>query len=64
MRHPDQTLTRTQILDYVWSYDAEVLGTSVDVYISYLRKKLIQSGERDPITTVRGVGYRLESGDV
>jgi DNA-binding response OmpR family regulator len=64
MRHPDQTLTRAQILDYVWSYDAEVLGTSVDVYISYLRKKLIRGGQRDPITTVRGVGYRLESRDV
>lgn len=63
MRHPDQTLTRAQILDYVWSYDAEVLGTSVDVYISYLRKKLIRGGQRDPITTVRGVGYRLESRD-
>lgn len=63
MRNPGQTLTREQILDYVWSYDAEVLGTSVDVYISYLRKKLVQGGMRDPITTVRGIGYRMESSD-
>jgi DNA-binding response OmpR family regulator len=61
MRHADQTLTRGQILDYVWSYEADVLETSVDVYISYLRKKLDRSGKRDPITTVRGMGYRLES---
>jgi two-component system OmpR family response regulator len=61
LRHPDQTLTREQILDYVWSYETNVLTTSVDVYVSYLRKKLNQPGRRDPIETVRGVGYRLES---
>lgn len=61
LRHPDQTLTREQILDYVWSYETDVLTTSVDVYISYLRKKLNVPGKRDPIETVRGVGYRLES---
>jgi two-component system OmpR family response regulator len=61
LRHPDQTLAREQILDYVWSYETAVLTTSVDVYISYLRKKLNVPGRRDPIETVRGVGYRLES---
>jgi two-component system OmpR family response regulator len=61
LRHPDQILTREQILDYVWSYEADVLPSSVDVYISYLRKKLNQPGRRDPIETVRGVGYKLES---
>jgi len=64
LRHADQTLTREQILDYVWSYEADVLPTSVDVYISYLRKKLDQPGRRDPIETVRGIGYRLESARV
>jgi DNA-binding response OmpR family regulator len=33
----------------------------VDVYISYLRRKLSLPGRRDPIETVRGVGYRLEA---
>jgi two-component system OmpR family response regulator len=64
LRHADQTLTRGQILDYVWSYESDVLATSVDVYISYLRKKLNVPGRRNPIETVRGVGYRLESKDV
>jgi DNA-binding response OmpR family regulator len=36
----------------------------VDVYIAYLRRKLNASGERDPIVTVRGVGYRLEASRV
>jgi DNA-binding response OmpR family regulator len=64
LRHPGQALTRPQILDYVWSYEADVLPTMVDVYISYLRRKLEMPGRPDPIQTVRGVGYRWRDGDV
>ncbi len=64
MRHPGQTLTRQQILDYVWSYETDVQSTIVDVYVSYLLHKLNLPGQNDPITTVRSVGYRLENGDV
>jgi two-component system OmpR family response regulator len=60
VRHAGQTLTRQQILDYVWSYERDVQPTLVDVYVSYLRRKLSQPGRADPIHTVRGVGYRLE----
>jgi two-component system OmpR family response regulator len=59
MRHPNQVLSRQKILDYVWSYERDVQLTLVDVYISYLRNKLGQSGMKDPIQTRRGVGYRL-----
>ena len=61
LRNAGQTLTRQQILDYVWSYDHDVQPQMVDVYVSYLRRKLNAPGERDPIVTVRGVGYRLEA---
>ena len=64
MRHPGQALSRQQILDYVWSYERDVQPSMVDVYISYLRRKLNLSGQPDPIQTVRGIGYRLEGGDV
>jgi DNA-binding response OmpR family regulator len=60
LRHSGQTLTRQQILDHVWSYERDVQVTMVDVYISYLRRKLRVPGLPDPIATVRGVGYRLE----
>ena len=60
MRHPGQTLSRQQILDSVWTLDAAVQPQMVDVYMSYLRRKLIGPGETDPVTTVRGLGYRLE----
>jgi two-component system, OmpR family, response regulator len=64
LRHVGQTLSRQQLLDHVWSYERDVQLSLVDVYISYLRRKLNAPGEPDPIVTVRGVGYRLESGDV
>jgi two-component system, OmpR family, response regulator len=60
MRHPGQTLTREWIVEYVWSYENKVQPTMVDVYISYLRDKLDLPGLKDPIQTVRGVGYRLD----
>jgi DNA-binding response OmpR family regulator len=60
MRHPGQVLTRDQILDYAWSYDRDVLPSMVEVYVSYLRRKLNAAGCPDPIQTVRGVGYRLD----
>lgn len=61
MRHAGQALTRQQILDYVWSYDKAVKLELVDVYISYLRQKLNQPMLADPIRTVRGVGYALDT---
>lgn len=60
MRNPGQTLSRQQILDYVWSYEQDVQPQMVDVYVSYLRRKLNAPGENDPIMTVRGIGYRME----
>jgi two-component system OmpR family response regulator len=64
VRHPGQALSREQILDYVWSYERDVQPSLVDVYISYLRHKLDQPGRADPIQTVRGVGYRLDTESV
>lgn len=63
MRHPNQLLTRQQVLDYVWSYERDVQISMVDVYISYLRRKLNQPGRPDPIQTVRGMGYKLNADD-
>ena len=58
-----QPLTRQNILDYVWSYEREVQESMVEVYISYLRKKLDLPQRKDPIQTVRGVGYQLKGND-
>jgi two-component system OmpR family response regulator len=60
MRHPGQTLSRRFLLDYVWSYAADVQPSMVDVYISYLRAKLRLPELKDPIQTKRGFGYFLD----
>ncbi len=58
MRNPRRALTRTEILDRVWNYDFAGRTSIVDLYISYLRKK-IDAGNDPMIHTVRGVGYML-----
>jgi DNA-binding response OmpR family regulator len=60
VRHAGQALSRQQILDYVWSFERDVQPNMVDVYISYVRRKLAATNRPDPITTVRGIGYRFE----
>ncbi|WAL58699.1 response regulator transcription factor [Thermocoleostomius sinensis] len=57
LRHPDQVMSREQLLNHVWGYDYDPGSNIVDVYVGYLRKKL---GD-DLIETVRGVGYRMRS---
>jgi DNA-binding response OmpR family regulator len=61
MRHPNQTMSRQLILNYVWPNDASIQPTLVDVYVSYLRSKLKVDGLGDPIVTKRGFGYALDS---
>ncbi|MDU0968426.1 MAG: response regulator transcription factor [Actinomycetaceae bacterium] len=56
IEHPDQVLTRTQLLDLVWGFDYDPGSNVVDVYVRYLRLKI---GSKR-IATVRGIGYRLD----
>ena len=59
MRNPRRVLSKTQILDRVWSYDFGGDAHVVELYISYLRRKIDRG--RDPmIHTVRGIGYILK----
>ncbi|MCG5216618.1 response regulator transcription factor [Streptosporangium sp. KLBMP 9127] len=54
-RHPDQVLTREQLLSHVWGFDFDPGSNVVDVYVRYLRRKI----GPDRIQTIRGTGYRL-----
>ena len=60
MQHPKQILKREQIFDHVWGYDSDAEYNNIEVYISFLRKKLsfIQSNLK--IRATRGIGYSLE----
>jgi two-component system response regulator MprA len=59
LRNPRQVLTRSVIFDRVWGYDFGYGSNSLDVYISYLRKKTEAGGASRVIHTIRGVGYAL-----
>lgn len=60
LKHPNQVLSREQLLDAVWGFDYYGDTNVVDVYIRYVRKK-IEIGEKSTlIQTVRGVGYVLK----
>ncbi|HAE84946.1 MAG TPA: DNA-binding response regulator [Anaerolineaceae bacterium] len=59
LRHPRQVLERNQILLEVWGYDFGGDSNVLEIYISYLRKKLEAENEPRLIQTVRGVGYML-----
>ena len=60
MQNPRRVLSRAQILDQVWSYDFGGTSSVVEIYISYLRKKIDTLGE-PLIHTVRGVGYTIKT---
>ena len=59
MRNPKRVLSKAQILDRVWNYDFGGQANVVELYISYLRKK-IDAGRSPMIHTVRGAGYVLK----
>ena len=60
MRNPRRVLSKAQILDRVWNYDFGGQQNVVEIYISYLRKK-IDAGREPMIHTLRGVGYVLRA---
>lgn len=61
LRHPNQTLTKEQVINHVWDYDADVLPNTIEVYIGYLRNKIDRPFPQKPtlIQTVRGFGYKM-----
>lgn len=59
MHHPEQVISKEQLISQVWGYDSYVEDNNVEAYISFLRKKLRHLHSRAFIETVRGVGYLL-----
>jgi DNA-binding response OmpR family regulator len=61
MSHVQKTLTKEQIINHVWNYDASILPNTVEVFIGYLRGKIDKPFPQKPklIHTVRGFGYKI-----
>jgi len=57
--HKNQVVTRTMILEHVWDYNFDPLSNVVDVFITYLRKKIDQGFTKPLIQTIHGVGFKI-----
>lgn len=62
LRHSGQVLTRTQLLEGVWGYEADLTSNLVDAYVHNLREKIDRGHPKKLLHTVRGVGYTLRAG--
>lgn len=63
MYNPNQIISKSQIYDKIWGIDSEVESNNLEVYLSFIRKKLKIIGSCVTIKAVRGLGYRLEVND-
>ena len=59
MRHREEVVTKTELLDHVWDAGADTDPNVVEVYVGYLRRKIDQPYNARSLQTVRGAGYRL-----
>lgn len=59
LRHAGEVVSRDRLLDAVWAADRSVTANTVDVYVGYLRKKLLALESTVRIEAVRGVGFKL-----
>ncbi len=60
MRHPNQVLTREQILDHLWDFAFDSFSNVIDVHMKNLRKKIDSHHHDKLLETIRGVGYRIK----
>lgn len=61
MRHPNQVFSAEALLDRVWSSDSDASPETIRTYIKRLRKKIDLQGQQSILSTVHGVGYKLDS---
>ena len=64
IRNAGQIISREQITQRIWGYDTDAEYNNVDVYVSFLRKKMKFVQSEAKISSVRGIGYELEAGPV
>lgn len=59
MRHKDETISRTMIIEHVWDYNFDNMSNIVDVFVAALRRKIDKGHQVKLIHTVHGVGYKI-----
>ena len=61
MRNEGQILSKKNIIEHVWDFDADILPNNVEVFMGYLRSKVDKPFNKNLIHTVRGFGYKIEA---
>lgn len=64
VRHQDQVVTRTQIIEHVWDYNFDSMSNVVDVFMANLRKKIDGPARQKLIHTIHGMGYKLSAEEI
>ena len=59
MRHKNEVVTRTMIIEHVWDYNFESMSNVIDVFIATLRRKIDKNAKVKLIHTIHGVGFRI-----
>ena len=59
-RNTDRIITKELLIEKVWGFDSEAVHNNVEVYVSFLRKKMKHLGSQVEIQTARGIGYRIK----
>jgi DNA-binding response OmpR family regulator len=59
-RNADRIITKELLIEKVWGFDSEAVHNNVEVYVSFLRKKMKHLGSQVEIHTARGIGYRIK----
>jgi DNA-binding response OmpR family regulator len=62
LRNANRVLSKEMLLDRIWGLDTDSELNSVEIYVHYLRKKLSSLDTKVTLTTIRGIGYRLDMG--
>jgi DNA-binding response OmpR family regulator len=60
MSNPNNVISKEKLIEKIWGYESDAEYNNVEVYISFLRKKLGHIGSSAVLKPIRGVGYRLE----
>ena len=63
MKEPQRTFSKEDLITWIWGSDSDAIDNNVEVYISFLRKKLKHDRSTVKIRTIRKLGYRLETGN-
>ena len=59
MLNPEKTVDKERFIEKIWGFDSDAEYNTIEVYVSFIRRKLLAIGSKTEIRSVRGIGYTL-----